>query len=107
MPLACASNVMFDNRTHWAQPSRRMALRSPLYWLHRVKSRMYVFEGAENGNWGAVQLMAGKNSNPQIQFFKVPGHDHFSVIAPLAEKLAGQIVKGQVNVTQQSLQGLR
>jgi len=51
--------------------------------------------------------MAGKNSNPQIQFFKVPGHDHFSVIAPLAEKLAGQIVKGQVNVTQQSLPGLR
>lgn len=37
----------------------------------------------------------------------IPGHDHFSVIAPLAEKLADQIVNGQVNVTQQTMQGLR
>ena len=84
-----------------------MVLRSPLYWLHCVKSPMYVFEGAKNGNWDSVQLMVDENSNPNIQFFKVPGHDHFSVIAPLTEKLADQIVKGQVNVTQLSLQGLR
>jgi hypothetical protein len=68
---------------------------------------MYVFEGAENGNWDAIQLMVDENANPRIQFFKVPGHDHFSVIAPLTEKLADQIVKGQINVTQQDLQRLR
>lgn len=85
-----------------------MRLRSPIYWMHCVKSPMYVFEGAENGNWdGAIEIMAAENSNPKIQFFKIPGHDHFSVIAPLAEKLAGQIVTGQVNVTQQTVQGLR
>ncbi|MDM8552669.1 prolyl oligopeptidase family serine peptidase [Desulfobacterales bacterium HSG2] len=84
-----------------------MVLRSPIFWLHCVKSPMYVFEGAENGNWDAIKMMIDVNSNPKIQFFKVSGHNHFSLIAPLVEKLADQIVKGQVNVTQQSLQGLR
>ncbi len=86
---------------------QEMTLRSPVFWLHGVKSPMYVFEGAENGNWDAVQIMADANSNPEIQFFKVPGQDHFSVIAPLTEKLAEQIVKGHINVTTQTVQGLR
>jgi dipeptidyl aminopeptidase/acylaminoacyl peptidase len=85
-----------------------MRLRSPIHWMHCVKSPMFVFAGAENGNWdGAVEIMADENSNPKIQFFKVPGHDHFSVIAPLVEKLAEQIVTGQINVTQDTVQGLR
>jgi len=48
--------------------------------------------------------MADENANPKIQFFKVPGLDHFSVIAPLTEKLAEQIVKGQVDLTQRTVQ---
>ncbi len=84
-----------------------MLLRSPIFWLHCVKSPMYVFEGAENGNWDEIEKMVDVNSNPKIQFFKIPGHNHFSLIAPLVEKLAGQIVKGQVNVTKQTLRGLR
>ncbi len=84
-----------------------MVLRSPILWLHGVKTPMYVFEGAEDGNWDAIELMVAENSSPHIQFFQIPGHDHFSVIAPLTEKLADQIVKGQVNITQQMLQGLR
>ncbi len=84
-----------------------MVLRSPLYWLHCVKSPMYVFEGAENGNWDAIQNMVDENSNSEVQFFKVPGHDHFSVIAPLTEKLATQIVAGKIKITQQTVQGLR
>ena len=86
---------------------KEVALRSPILWLHSVTSPMYVFEGAANGNWDAVQLMVDRNANPAVQFFKVPGHDHFSVIAPLTEKLAAQIVKGQINVTQETLLGLR
>jgi len=86
---------------------KEMALRSPIFWLHCVKTPMYVFEGAENGNWDAIQLMVDENSNPNLQFFNVAGHDHFSVIAPLTEALADQIVKGQVNVTRQIVQGLR
>ena len=86
---------------------KEVALRSPILWLHSVTSPMYVFEGAANGNWDAVQLMVDRNANPAVQFFKVPGHDRFSVIAPLTEKLAAQIVKGQINVTQETLLGLR
>lgn len=84
-----------------------MILRSPIFWLHSVKTPMYVFEGADHGNWDAIQMMVDNNSNPKIQFFKVPGHDHFSVIAPLTEKLANQIVAGKISVTQQTVQGLR
>ncbi len=84
-----------------------MRLRSPIYWMHCVKSPMYVMEGA-GGNWdGAIEIMANENSNPNIEFFKIAGHDHFSVIAPLTERLAEQIVKGQAKVTQQTVQDLR
>jgi len=84
-----------------------MRLRSPIHWMHCVESPLYVLEG-EDGNWdGAISLMAAANTNPKIRFFKIAGHDHFSVISPLAEKLAAQIVAGQVELTPPMLQGLR
>lgn len=84
-----------------------MRLRSPIHWLDCVKSPMVVFEG-ERGNWeAAVEVMAKANSNPSIQFFKIAGHDHFSVIAPVVDVLAEQVAKGKVAVTEQVLQGVR
>lgn len=84
-----------------------MQLRSPIYWLHCVNSPMYVLEG-EEGNWdGSIEIMAEQNSNPKIQFFRITGHDHFTVIAPAIEKLAAQIVTGQINITPQTFLGLR
>ena len=80
---------------------------SPWASVVNVAEIRALTRGAVDGNWDAAQLMADENSNPQIQFFKVPGHDHFSVIAPLTEMLAEQIVQGEVNVTQQDVQGLR
>ena len=106
-PVAAASQ--YGGGYAYCDPAdeNEMALRAPIFWLQDVKSPMYVFEGAKNGNWDSVQRMSDKNANPKIQFFKVPGHDHFDVIAPLTEKLAEQIVKGQINVTQQTVQGLQ
>lgn len=106
-PVAAA--VQYGGEYVYCNPAdkKEMALRSPIFWLHCMKTPTYVFEGAENGNWDAVQMMLDKNSDPNIRFFKIPGHDHFSVIAPIAEKLADQIVKGQVDLTPQTLQGLR
>jgi dienelactone hydrolase len=90
------------------QDEREMALRSPSLWLHCVQSPMYVFEGEIDGNWyGSIDLMAERNTNPQIQFFQVPGHDHFSVIAPVTEKLAQQIVAGQLNISEEMVQNLQ
>jgi hypothetical protein len=104
-PVAAAAQYGGDFVYCDPNDNNEMALRSPLFWLHCVESPMYVFEGAQNGNWDAVQLMIDGNSNPNIQFFKVPGHDHFSVIAPVTEELADQIVKGQINVTQGTFPG--
>lgn len=106
-PVAAAQQ--YGGEFVYCEPNDKneMILRSPIFWLPSIKTPMYVFEGAENGNWDAVQMMADDNSNPHVQFFKVPGHDHFSVIAPLTERLAAQIADGQLNVTQQTVQGLR
>lgn len=83
-----------------------IALRSPILWLHCVKSPMYVVEGGNDGNWDAIEAMVKNNSNPQIRFFKAPRHDHFSVIAPFTELVAQQIVNGKIAITQQSVNQL-
>lgn len=85
---------------------REIALRSPLPWLHCVKSPLYVFEGADGGNWESIEMMEDVNSNPLIHFFPLGNHDHFSIIAPLTERLASQIIQGQVNVSAETLRGL-
>ncbi len=84
-----------------------VGLRSPLYWLDSVKSPMYVLEG-EDGNWdGSIELMVNENSNPNIKFFKIEGHDHFTVIAPLVEVLAEQVAAGKVDITPETMQSLK
>ncbi|MEM7557582.1 MAG: hypothetical protein AAF394_00535 [Planctomycetota bacterium] len=84
-----------------------MALRSPLNWMHCVKSPMFVIEG-EEGNWdGAISIMNDENTNANIQFFRVTGHDHFSVIGPVTEILAKQVAQGNVNISTQTFVGLR
>ncbi len=86
---------------------KEMSLRSPIYWLHCIKTPTYVFEGALNGNWDSIRTMSEANANPQVQFFRIPGHDHFTIIAPLAELLAKQIVEGRVSISQQSVDSLQ
>jgi dipeptidyl aminopeptidase/acylaminoacyl peptidase len=106
-PVASASEYGGDYLYCDPQDQAEIRLRSPIFWLHSVKSPLYVFEGGRNGNWDVIELMKGRNSNPKIQFFKVDGHDHFSVIAPLAEKLADQIISGKINVTSATVMNLR
>lgn len=86
---------------------QEIALRSPIYWLHSVKSPMYVFEGEQQGNWEAIQIMIDANKNSNIHFYKVPNQTHFTVIAPLAEMLAKQIVDGKITVTDQMINNLK
>ena len=106
-PVAAAAHYGGDCVYCDPNNEQEMNLRAPVLWLNSIKNPVYVFEGSENGNWESIQFMANQNANPQIQFFQVPGHNHFSIIAPLAEKLAEQIVQGQINVTQQTVQGLQ
>ena len=88
--------------------AQEMRLRSPIEWLHSVKSPMLVLEGLDGGNWhGSIDVMADGNSNPQIQFFPVPGHDHFTVIDPVAKLMAEKIVNGSFTLTEAEIQSLR
>lgn len=87
---------------------QEVSLRTPLLWMKDVKSPMFVIEGADQGNWdGSIEVMAENNKNSNIRFFAVPGHDHFTVIAPVVELVAGQIVKGNVEITEEMVQGLK
>ncbi|OYP38557.1 alpha/beta hydrolase family protein [Rhodopirellula sp. MGV] len=106
---AVAAADQYGGEFLYCDPSyaKELRLRSPIYWLDQIKNPTYVIEG-EEGNWdGAIEVMADANTNPKIQFFKVDGHDHFSVIAPVAEILAKQIVAGKVGLTESMLRDLQ
>src|SRR5205823_3033488 len=100
-----AAPTQYGGDSLYCNPSdqQEVALRSPILWLHCVKSPMYIFEGGQQGNWSSIQQMVAANTNPKIQFFKIPGQTHFSVIAPLTEKLAGQISMGRLDINEQTL----
>ncbi len=73
-------------------------IRSPYYWLDDIKTPLYVFEGVEDGNWDSIQYMLDINSNPLVEFYRLEGHDHFSLIYPLAQLLAKQINSGKIEI---------
>jgi dipeptidyl aminopeptidase/acylaminoacyl peptidase len=84
-----------------------IVVRSPSFWLDSIQSPLFVIEGESGGNWSAIRSMQKKNKNPQIHFLKVPRKTHFSVIAPVVEKLAPQIVAGQVSLTEEDAAALK
>jgi hypothetical protein len=51
-----------------------------------------VFEGADGGNVSSLRTMAGASKNALLHFHLVPGADHFSVLAPVNETIAAQIL---------------
>lgn len=73
--------------------SREAELRSPALWLDSVRSPLFVFEGTVDGNLGSLQLMARMTSNPSIRFLPVSGANHFSILAPVNERIAAKILR--------------
>jgi alpha/beta superfamily hydrolase len=69
---------------------RELELRSPIRWLHTIRTPVFVIEG-QQGNAQAVQAMAEENRNPVIQFFQVRGANHFNILAPATRLLAEKI----------------
>ncbi|MCA9043033.1 MAG: prolyl oligopeptidase family serine peptidase [Planctomycetaceae bacterium] len=106
-PVAGAGQYGGDYVYCNVRDDEEMKFRSPIMWMHCVKTPMYVFEGAEFGNWDAIQTMDRRNKNPNIQFFRVPNHDHFTVIYPVTRMLTQQIREGQINITPGMLEKLR
>lgn len=91
--------------------AKEIQLRSPIYWLHCIKSPVFVLEGDREGNVDSVRAMAGGTKNSEVRFFVVKGANHFSVLAPVNEVIARKILaddgpKTNVSFTQQELNRL-
>lgn len=91
---------------HNPKDENETIMRSPAFWLDSVKSPMYVFEGANDGNWDSIEWMKENNKNHLVQFFKISGHNHFSIIDQLGKILAKKIIDGKVELSEKELEGL-
>lgn len=78
--------VSFSDRTE-------LKLRSPLAWQHSIQCPTFVLEGARQpGNIDSLRGLKRGCSNPLVQFYEVPSHDHFSCLAPVNQLLAQKIL---------------
>lgn len=85
---------------------KEIELRSPVFWMADIQSPTFVFEG-QDGNWdGSIDVMQRENKNPNLTFHRIIRHDHFSIIAPLTERLGKQIVDGKIDVDRLKLSRL-
>jgi acetyl esterase/lipase len=71
---------------------REVILRSPGYWLASIQSPTWVLEGTD-GNIASLQAMADISRNAKVTFVEVKGADHFTVLAPINEFIARQILQ--------------
>lgn len=87
-------------------------LRSPGYWLDSIRSPVFVFEGAlRPSNIDDLEEMQSGNTNPLARFLRVPGANHFSILAPATRLIAQRILAdtgGETNIafTQADLEAL-
>jgi dipeptidyl aminopeptidase/acylaminoacyl peptidase len=65
-------------------------LRSPIRWLHSIQSPVFVFEGT-GGNIDCLRAMKRRSKNPLLTCLAVKGADHFSILAPTNDLIAGRI----------------
>lgn len=72
--------------------AREIRLRSPGYWLDSIRSPVFVFEGDHDANTDQLRQLRDRNTNPKAQFFVVPRANHFDVLAPATELIAGKII---------------
>ncbi|HEV8061274.1 MAG TPA: prolyl oligopeptidase family serine peptidase [Gemmataceae bacterium] len=74
---------------------RELELRSPFLWLATIKTPVFVFEGTNEGNIGALELMAKISKNPMLHFYPVQRASHFSILSPTTRYIAEQILADQ------------
>lgn len=71
---------------------REFELRSPIRWLHSVRSPVFVIEGSD-GNLRAMQAMARLSKNDHLNFFEIKNTDHFAVLGPTNRLIAEKILQ--------------
>jgi dipeptidyl aminopeptidase/acylaminoacyl peptidase len=78
--------VDFKNR-------QEIRMRSPGYWLSSIQSPTWVLEGTEKrSNIESLRTMSKVSTNPKARFVEIKNADHFSVLAPINELIARQIL---------------
>jgi dipeptidyl aminopeptidase/acylaminoacyl peptidase len=83
---------------------RERELRAPILWLESIRSPTFVIEGADQpGNAEQVQAMSTEAASPQARFLLVRGADHFSILAPVNQYIAEQILGDDGPATNLSL----
>jgi dienelactone hydrolase len=92
-----AADVVTDHSPEYlpfdtAEP-REVELRSPIYWLHGIRSPTFVFEGIQGGNVEALRAMNRACTNPRVRFYPVRGAGHVTVLGPVARIIAGKIAR--------------
>ncbi len=81
-------HLVFDPRS-----TREGLLRSPVRWLHGIRTPTFVFEGGGlSSNYPALEALAAESRNPLVRCFEVEGLDHFSILAAFTPRVAARIV---------------
>jgi len=70
---------------------REIQLRSPVRWLHSIKSPVFIFEGYE-GNIDCLRAMSRRSKNPLVHCLAVKGADHFGILAPTNQLIASRVL---------------
>lgn len=70
--------------------SKEVLIRSPIHWLHTIKSPTFVLEG-DDGNISSLNAMKQHSKNAQVHFITARGTDHFGILAPTNQLLAQKV----------------
>jgi alpha/beta superfamily hydrolase len=87
----------YDWPVKWGQlPVEERRLRSPMYWLHGIKSPTWIIEGSKRpSNINSLDNLCAVRKSEQVHCVTVHGSDHFSVLQPMTRRIASQLVMGQ------------
>jgi len=101
-PVSDVSNYSSEYTPFDKSNPREVALRSPGRWLSSIKSPTFVIEGT-GGNLSSLQAMKRSSTNPLVHFVTVQGADHFSVLGPTNQIIAGKILQDRDPTTNLTL----
>lgn len=87
----------YDWPVKWALlPEEERRLRSPMYWLHGIKSPTWIIEGSRRpSNINSLDNLCAGRKSEQVHCVSVQGVDHFSVLQPMTRRIASQLIMGK------------
>ncbi len=92
-PVGDPAGYGADNLTYDPDEKRENQLRSPIHFLASIRSRTFVIEGT-GGNIESLRDLERVSRNDALRFLAVDGVDHFEVLGPVNDLIAGKIAGG-------------